>query len=185
MNKIEYIKKVKKSLEEIENVIPYDLISFNTSDEEKAYIEKKTDDFDITEALLEKDDNDGIIVITDNKTYSISPVFLHDDSFVKLFRFLDGGREQFCKPDIIDYYNKRGNILIRITNHSDIIGFDSYIPKKINDYQARCLDRIARELGNIYCELKEYDEHNAKNIKYGIRTISDSLADNVHVKKLK
>lgn len=185
MNMKKYLKTAKDSLEEIMNVTPYDLITFGSSEDEQTYIEKKTEEFDITDALLEKEDNDGIIVITEEKTYSISPVFIHDDSFVKLFKFLDDGKEQFCKPDIIEHYNNRGNILIRVTNHDGILGFDSYIPERISDYQVRTLDRYARELGSVYSELEEYDDHNAKNIKYGIRTIRESLLDNVPIKRLK
>ena len=47
MDKLEYVKKVKQSLEEIMNVTPYDLITFGSSEDEQAYIEKKTDELDV------------------------------------------------------------------------------------------------------------------------------------------
>lgn len=183
MNNKESLIKIKKDLEEVIKVTPYDLLNFGNREDEESYIDSKTEKFDIYNSLLETDDCDGIIVITDDKTYAVSPIFIHDDAFVKLFDFIYKGQNTKCKPDVIDYYNRLGNVLIRVTNHSDVKGFDSYIPEKLSEFQKRSLERIVKELGFVYRELEkeaEYDDYadsNSKNIKYGIRTIRESLQD--------
>ncbi len=179
MNKKEYTQKVKEALVD---VTPYDILTFNSREEEQAYIDKKTSEFDITKNLLDIDDGDGIIALTDDKMYSVVPVFIHDDAFVKLFEFIDG-KKHFCRPDIIEYFNKQGYVLIRLTNHDGVKGFDSYIPEKLTDYQIRTLERISRELGSVYRELEDTDEYNAHNIKYGIRTIRESIQNSTLIKK--
>lgn len=190
MEKKEKLLELKNKLEEVLKVTPYDLLEFNNREDEQSYIDKKTKEFDIYKNLIELEDSDGIIVITEDKTYAINPVFIHDDSFMKLFKFIYNGEKHFCKPDIIKYYNNLGNVLIRITNNGYIIGFDSYIPKELSEYQVRTLERFSRELGFVYKELErsyEFDqnaESNAKNIKYGIRTIRESLQDGIIKKKI-
>jgi hypothetical protein len=187
MEKKEYLCKVKDTLNEMAEIIettPYDLLSFSDRDAEKNYIDSKTASFDITKKLLDPDGSDGIIVITDNSRYAISPVFIHDDAFVKLFKYIYNGEKHFCKPDIIEYYNNLGNILIRVVNNNGVIGFDSYIPETISEYQVRELEKITRELSGVYKEFYDIDDMNANNIKYGIRTIQDAIKDGKIVKSL-
>ena len=188
MDKKGYLNQVRISIDTVLNNTPYDLLDFGSREDEKKYIDKKTSEFDIKEALLKKRDTDGIMVITETERYAISPVFVHDDAFVKLFKYIYNGATHFYKPDPIAFYNNLGHILIRVT-HKDNgeIGFDSYVPEKINNYQILELQKITRELNDVFKEL-EYrkgrtNEVNINNIRYGLRVIRDSISDNANVLK--
>jgi hypothetical protein len=85
MEKKEKLLELKNKIEEVLKVTPYDLLEFNNREDEQSYIDKKTKEFDIYKNLIELEDSDGIIVITEDKTYAINPVFVHDDSLYPSF----------------------------------------------------------------------------------------------------
>ena len=188
MTQKDYLEQVRDSVDEVLNKTPYDLLEFSSREDEKKYIEQKTKEFDITKALLKNRDTDGIMVITETERYAISPVFIHDNAFVNLFKYIYNGATHYYKPDPIAFYNNLGHVLIRVTHKAnDEIGFDPYIPEKINNYQLLELQKIIRELNDVYKEL-EYrkgrtNDINMNNIKYGIRIIRDSISDNVNTLK--
>lgn len=184
MNKVQLLNVVKNSIDEIIENTPYDLNDFENREEEKKYINNKTSKFDLKESLLSEEENDSIMVITDNCKYAVSPVFIHSDAFVKLLNYIRKDNRKFNNSDVIDFYTKKGYILIRLVNNNGVIGCDLYIPEKINDYQIRALDIICRELNDVYKELEDFDEDNAKNIKYSIKTIKDSVKEKKLVKRL-
>lgn len=165
-------------LSEIYEKGSYDILEFKDYESEKAYLEKKTEKYDVFDHLVCNEDSDGIVIITEDKTYAVYPVFIHDNAFAKIFKFIYHGEKHFYKPDVIEYYNNLGNVLIRVTNNNGIKGFDSYIPEKLNDYQIRKLSSITRDLNRVYKEYEDIDDMNANNIKYGIRTIRDSISEN-------
>lgn len=175
MDKKEFLGKFKSALDEIIESTPYDMFSFDSREDEAKYISKKTSNFDITKQLLKDSGEDGIIVITKDSYYAISPISIHDDAFVKLFNHINEENKHFKNTRPIEYYVDKGSVLIRVVNNRGIVGFDSYMPEELNDYQIRMLDNIARELNGVYKEIAEFDDMNASNIKYGIDTIRGSV----------
>lgn len=184
-NKKELLNSYKTSLLRItQKEACYDLIDFSNRDEERDYILNKTKKYDISEKLLQNDnhDDDGIIVITEDAYYAVSPIFIHSDAFKKMMNFIH--EKNYSSRYDIEEFAEMGNILIRVVNTRGIVGFDSYIPEKINDYQLSMLERIIKELNSVYKELEIYDDRNAQNIKYGMKIIQDSIKQNVKIKHL-
>lgn len=186
MKKKEVLKDLKKSLNEIMDITPYDLIEFSSTEEEKEYIQRKTSRFDLRKVLLDQNDNDGIIVISDNDFYAINPIFIHTDAYRKIFNLIDNSSIpiNYGSQDIIDYYNKKGYVLFRVVNNNGVIGCDPYIPEKINDYQTRMLDNISRELNRVHKEIEDIDRLNSYNLEYSMRLIKASVRSNEIVKHL-
>ena len=183
MDKKDFLNRVKDTLNEIIESTPYDLMEFNNREEEEKYINNKTKKFDISNYLLNPDGCDGIIVITENSLYAISPVFIHSDAFIKLLNYINNEKKRRFIGDPIEYYTDRGNILMRLVNNNGVIGFDSYLPTKLSDYQIRELEKVVKELNYVYKEIEYIDDRNAKNIDYGIRTIRDAVKENELIKK--
>lgn len=169
-----YNDRKKEDTTKYNKKICYDQIMFSSREEEREYIEKKTKEFDLDESLLEKTNNNGIIVITEDSLYAVEPVDIHQMAFQKLFRNIKDNDVFLDISEVEDYYVYEGNILIRTVNRGGVIGFDPYIPREINDYQIIQLERLLNRLYGIHKDLEEYDEKNADNIKYGIDTIKKS-----------
>ena len=180
MNKKEALKLWKEELEELQDITPYDLLEFNSKEEELEYIENKTKEFDICDIFFNKEENDGIVVIAEDRYYAISPVFIHSDAFIKFFELIENKKlpHRYDSQDLIEHFNDQGYILFRIVNNSGIMGFDPYIPDKINDYQIRTLNNFTHALHKVNREIEEIDRMNSLNIKYAIKTIQKSVSNN-------
>ena len=184
-NKKELLNSYKTSLLRItQKEACYDLINFSCKDEQRDYLLNKTQNYNISEKVLQNDnhDDDGIILITEDNYYAVSPIFIHSDAFKKIMSFIH--EKNYSNRYDIEEFAEMGNILIRVVNTRGIVGFDSYIPEKINDYQLSMLERIIKELNNVYKELEIYNDRNAQNIKYGMKIIQDSIKENEKVKHL-
>lgn len=188
MNNIDNYKKLKQSLELLLDVTPYDLLEFNNRIDEEKYIEKKTNEFNLYNTLLNTDysmQHDGIIVISEDKFYAINPIFIHGDAYKKFFSFLEEKEVSFnyTNQDIIEYYNKKGYVLFRVVNNNGIIGCDPYIPEKLNDYQIRKIENITCDLCRVNKELEDFDRKNSDNISYAIKTIKNSIKESKKILK--
>lgn len=180
MNKKEALKIFRDDLVELQNITPYDLLDFNSKEAELDYIEKKTNEFDICDTFLNKEDSDGIVVVSKNKFYAISPIFIHSDAFIKFFKFLEnkGLPHRYDSQDMFEHFNDEGYVLFRVVNNSGVMGFDPYIPDELNDYQIRVLNNFTRDLHKVNHEIEDIDRMNSLNIKYAMKTIKNAVSKN-------